>query len=198
MYCRCLPSTESMGSRRVWCIWHIAHCLSLCSLNVLHHKGIEVECSGKLFLAYDWWKAVTYGTRYIEPSEVVMCVITLGVTRLRLVTPMVYQIHQSFTEVYLLHFKQIRQEIDSLFVNSEYMEQDLTNPNSIVILIFAMCVCLHLFGLSKRKVIHNKYMYKGQDSTIFFSVLGLVNEIGFTSNDTAIVYQTIMSFTNLF
>ena len=48
----------------------------------------------------DWLKAVNYGTSCIDPSEAVVYVIPLGVTRLRRVIHRVYHIHQGFLGVY--------------------------------------------------------------------------------------------------
>ena len=69
----------------VFFLSHNPHFSSLCSLRCLKPKVLP---KGILFSACDW-KAVN-------------CVCdTLGVTRLRLVTPWVYPIHHSFLGVYL-------------------------------------------------------------------------------------------------
>ena len=86
----------------VFFLLHNPHFSSLCSLSGLKPKVLP---KGILFTACDWWKAVNCGTSHIDSSEAVVYVISsgpgLGVTRLRLVTPWVYPIHNSFLGVYL-------------------------------------------------------------------------------------------------
>ena len=58
-----------------------------------------------IFSACDWWKAVNCGKGYINLSENLVYVISLVVSRLRLATPLVHHIHQSFMwgGIYLSH-----------------------------------------------------------------------------------------------